>query len=109
MAFESVPAFFDRLPRALRGDAARPVSAVFGFDLEGEGGGQWHVAVGDGRCTVHPGPAPAPQVVVCCRAADWLSIVNGALDPDGAFMTGRLRIKGNVALALELKDLFLPR
>jgi putative sterol carrier protein len=107
--FESIPAFFDRLPRALRGDAAGPTSAVFGFDLEGEGGGQWHVAVGDGQCAVHAGPAAAPQVVVRCRAADWLSIVNGALDPDNAFMTGRLRIRGDVALALALKDLFLAR
>jgi putative sterol carrier protein len=107
MPIESVGAFFERLPVAFRPEAAGSLAATFGFDLEGEGGGQWHVSVGGGRCTVQPGPAAAPQVVVRCAAADWLAIVNGRLDPGAAFMTGRLRVKGDVGLALRLKDLFL--
>lgn len=107
MRFESVSAFFDRLPSAFRADRAGSVSAVFGFDLAGEGGGQWHVAVEDRRCAVYPGSAASPQVVVRCEAADWLAIVNGTLDPGAAFMIGRLRVKGDITLAFALKDLFL--
>lgn len=107
MPFDSVAAFFDRLPAAFRAERADGVSSVFGFDLEGDDGGQWHVAVAGRACTVHAGPAPAPQLLVRCQAADWLAIVNGALDPTAAFMTGRLRVKGDFGLALTLKDLFL--
>lgn len=107
MPIESVDAFFERLPSAFRPEAAGGLAATFGFDLEGEGGGQWHVSVGEGRCAVEPGPATAPQVVVRSAAADWLAIVNGRLDPGTAFMTGRLRVKGDMGLALRLKDLFL--
>jgi putative sterol carrier protein len=107
MPFETVSAFFDRLPVAFRADRSDGVSSVFGFDLSGDGGGQWHVAVADQACTVRAGAAPSPQVVVRCAADDWLAIVNGVLDPGAAFMTGRLRVKGDLGLAFTLKDLFL--
>ncbi len=107
MPIESIAAFFDRLPVAFRPGGAGGVAATFGFDLEGEGGGRWHVTIEDDRCVVHPGPAAAPQVVLRAGAADWLAIVNGRLDPGVAFMTGRLGVKGDVGLALRLKDLFL--
>lgn len=107
MPFDSVAGFFDRLPSVFRPERAGGVSSVFGFDLSGEGGGEWHVAVADGACSVRQGAAPAPHIVVRCAAADWLAIVNGALDPAAAFMSGRLRVKGDFGLALALKDLFL--
>lgn len=107
MPIESVSAFFERLQAAFCPEAANGVAATFGFDLEGEGGGQWHVAVDNDRCTVHPGPAAAPQVVLLSTAADWLAIVNGRLDAGAAFMTGRLKVKGDIGLALRLKELFL--
>lgn len=107
MPIASTAAFFERLPAAFRADAADDLSAVFGFELGGDGGGRWHVVVEDGRCAVREGPAPSPQVVVVCAAADWLAIVNGALDAGAAFMAGRLRVKGDVGLALRLRDLFL--
>ncbi|HEX7125264.1 MAG TPA: SCP2 sterol-binding domain-containing protein [Thermodesulfobacteriota bacterium] len=107
MRFETVSAFFERLPAAFRADRADGVSSVFGFDLSGDGGGQWHVAVADCVCSVRQGAAPSPQVIVRCAADDWLAIVNGTLDPGTAFMTGRLRVKGDLGLAFTLKDLFL--
>ncbi len=107
MPIETVSAFFERVPSAFRPEAAGGLSSVFGFDLTGAGGGQWHVAVAGGRCTVQSGAAPSPKVVVQCDATDWLAIVNGALDPGTAFMTGRLRVKGDLGLAFKLKHLFL--
>jgi putative sterol carrier protein len=107
MRFDSVQTFFDRLPTAFRPEAAAGLRSVFGFELAGDGGGQWHVAVADGRCDVQTGEAREPQVIVRAAAADWLAIVNGGLDPATAFMTGRLRVRGDMGLAYRLRDLFL--
>ena len=40
-------------------------------------------------------------------ADDWASVVNGQLNPMQAFMSGKLKIQGDMALALKLQPMFL--
>ncbi|QIK78110.1 SCP2 sterol-binding domain-containing protein [Sphingomonas piscis] len=38
--------------------------------------------------------------------ADWLALSDGELDPMRAYMSGRLRVRGDLAAAMELGSLF---
>ena len=37
---------------------------------------------------------------------DWLALSEGALDPMRAYMSGRLRVEGDISAAMELGNLF---
>ncbi len=98
--------FFADLPDHFHADRATGLAAVFQFVLSGDGGGSWHVVVHDGTCSVASGEHPAPTITVISSAESWLKVVAGSLDPQVAFMTGRLKVKGDIGLAMRMRSLF---
>jgi len=54
---------------------------------------------------VSPGTAAAARCTVAMTDADFLAVVNGKLNPQMAFMTGKLRIQGDMALAMKLQQI----
>lgn len=101
-------ALLARLPAALDPGAAAGVEGVLQFDLTGEGGATYFLAIQGGACTVGEGRHPAPNVVLTLSAADCVAVITGAVKARALFDTGRLQIAGNLFLALLLRDLF-PR
>ena len=47
------------------------------------------------------------DVTVRAKAADWMAIVEGRMDPQLAYLTKRLRVSGNLQLALRLREVVL--
>ena len=93
-------ALADRFQPAAAGDW----SAVIQFDVSGPRGGSFTVAVADGACTVAEGDDPAATSRVSVGDDTWLGIVDGRVDPVTAFMTGKIRIRGNMQDVLKLQD-----
>ncbi len=106
MAFSSVLDVFTRMPEVFDARAAEGLDAVFQFDIQGEGGGAWHAVVQEGACTVQPGVHDAPRVTIAMSADNWLALVNRRLNGVQAFMTGKLKVKGDLMLAQRIYDLF---
>jgi putative sterol carrier protein len=99
--------FFDGLESRFHADRAAGLECVYQFDITGDGGGSWHADIGGGGCTVTPGVAASPDITISCGASDWMRIIEGQLNPQMAFMTGKLKVKGDMGLALRLQSLFL--
>jgi putative sterol carrier protein len=87
-----------------RAQGAKP--AVIGIALSGEGGGDWHLAIGDGAAQVHDGAAEKPNATIKASASDFLAMLSGELDGTRAFMTGRVRASGNMRLLTQFGDWF---
>jgi len=102
----SVQEFFDCLEGQFKSDKAVGLNAVYQFVITGEDGGEWSAAIADGRCTVTPGEHDNPNITITCGDEDWLKIVNGQLDSQMAFMTGKLKVKGDMGLAMRLQSIF---
>jgi putative sterol carrier protein len=96
---------FAELPTRFRGERAGELRATYAFELSGDGGGSWTVHVADGALRVTDGADADTDVTVRASAADWMSIVEGRMDPQLAYLTKRLKVAGNIELALRLREI----
>ncbi|MGH7963134.1 MAG: SCP2 sterol-binding domain-containing protein, partial [Candidatus Binatia bacterium] len=55
---------------------------------------------------VKPGKHPSPNITLAMKESDYLDMINGKLNGQVAFMTGKLKIAGDMGLALKLQSLF---
>lgn len=72
------------------------IKASYRFDIEGAGA--YRIEVDHGRLTVREDAGPA-ECVIACSAEELVRIVDGAQNMLTAFMQGRVRIEGDLALA----------
>ena len=100
---------FASMPQAFRADKAGNLRATFQFNLSGEGGGNWAVTVADGACTVVEGKADKPNVTISMVASDYVKMTAGELQPVAAFMQGKIKLQGDMNLAMRLQELFITR
>lgn len=96
----------DRIPAAFQPEKAQGVTAVFQWDISGPTGGHWYVAIKDGTCEVHDGDAASPNITLTLGDENFVKLLSGRLDGTMAFMTGKLKIKGDMGLAMKLQQLF---
>lgn len=97
---------FDAMAGRFKADRAQGVNAVVQYDITGEGGGTYQVEIADGKCTVKEGAAPSPKLTLTMTAPDWVDMVTGKLNPQMAFMSGKLKHKGDMALLMRLGGMF---
>jgi putative sterol carrier protein len=91
--------------RFLPGNAPE-IDAVFQFDFTGEGGGNWYMTVKDQSLTVSEGVCENPTITLTVAADDWLKIMNGESNPALLMMKGRLKISGDMGLAMKFQQMF---
>ncbi len=89
-----------------RPSAAEGLDAVFQLDLTGNGSGCWHLIVAERQCRLVTGAAQKPNVIITVSAEDWGEMMGGRLDPFTALASGRLRVEGDLELAMRLQTVF---
>jgi putative sterol carrier protein len=100
---ESARGFFEGLPARFDPDRARRLDASYRFDIEGAG--TWRFEADGDRLLVSESDAPA-DCVIRTDERTFLRIVNGEQSPMVAYMTGKVRVEGDLGLALQLRDVF---
>jgi hypothetical protein len=105
---QSVGEFFEReVSERLKAhpDVVAKVGALYQFHVGGPGGGAWSVDCRAPGGRVSAGTVPGAQCTVSLAAEDLLKLAAGKLNVQVAFMTGRLKIEGDMGLALKLQQL----
>ncbi|XP_024613040.1 hydroxysteroid dehydrogenase-like protein 2 isoform X1 [Neophocaena asiaeorientalis asiaeorientalis] len=91
---------------SLSDDIVKATQAVYQFELSGEDGGTWFLDLKSKGGNVGYGePSDRADVVMSMSTDDFVKMFSGKLKPTIAFMSGRLKIKGNMGLAIKLEKL----
>ena len=80
------------------------MNATYQFDLTGDDAGQHWVTLADGAASFGQGQAENPNITITMAATDFLDLVAGKLDGTMAFMSGKLKVKGDMGLAMKLQN-----
>src|SRR5215470_9060649 len=84
-------------------ETSKAVNSIYEFNITGDGGGVWTVDLTKEPGTVQAGSTGTAKCTVTCAAGDFMNIISGKMNPQMAFMSGKLKIKGDMGLAMKLQ------
>lgn len=97
--------FFSGLATNVDKEKIKGMNATYQWDITGDNGGKWNAKIADGDIAVNEGQADDPNLTITVSDENWMSIIDGSLNPQMAFMTGKLKIQGDMSLAMKLQSL----
>ncbi len=98
---------FTDLNTRITPEKASSINASYLFDIGGDDGGKWLVDLtGDGNWVTDGASDPEANCTVTVKSAeDWVGIATGKINPTMAFMQGKIKVKGDMSLAMKLQAL----
>lgn len=101
---QSVSEFFETLPT--RVDEAKTAGMTNTYRFEIDGAGSWIVDVENGKVAVSQNGDAEPDCTILASEATFQKLVSGEQNPTTAYMTGKVKIKGDMSAAMKLQKLF---
>jgi putative sterol carrier protein len=102
----TIKELMERLPGAFIPEKAGDMDAVIQFVLTGEEESSWMVAIKDGAVTVEEGMHDEPTMVLEADSQDYKDIVTGRVNAMNSFMQGKVKLQGNLNLAMKFVEMF---
>lgn len=84
-------------------DAAADMEEVFQFVVDGT---PFYLAINDGTCDIKEGEHDDPSITIRLSEDTMKGLMSGDVNGMQAFMTGELKVEGNMMLATQLGKLF---
>ncbi len=97
---------FHFMPLIFWPDRGGDMKATYLFNMEGEGGGQWAVRIGDGKAEAEDGTPESFDLELRTKPHLWIDLSNNDLNPVWAITTRKVHLGGNQGLAMKLSQLF---
>jgi putative sterol carrier protein len=97
---------FDGMRESFVAEKAKGVHARYQFAFTGPEGGDWWIEVNDGKFKMARGKIENPDVTMLASDKDWVALSNGTLNGTWAFLSGRLKIRGDRGVAKKLGEIF---
>jgi putative sterol carrier protein len=97
---------FDSMRDSFQANKAKGVHARYQWDLSGPQGGQWWIDVDDGKYKMGKGKIDNPNVTFVAKDKDWVAVSNHQMGGTWAYLTGRLKIRGDQGVARKLGEMF---
>ena len=98
---------FDEMNGRLNPEKAKKINSTYLFDVGGDDGGKWlaDLTKGDGPWITKVDAGDAKCVITIPKSEDWVAIASGKMNPTSAFMQGKIKVKGDMSLAMKLQSL----
>jgi len=97
---------FNTLESFMSEDIVKKTNAVFAFNIKDDNS-EWYLNLKDGAgsCGAGQNPGSAADVTFALKSADFTKMFAGKLKPTTAYMTGKLKISGNLGKAMALEKM----
>ncbi|HEX8992294.1 MAG TPA: SCP2 sterol-binding domain-containing protein [Anaerolineales bacterium] len=106
----TVAELMQKLPSALIPEKAAGVDAVIHFKFTGAEAGEWNAVIKDSKAEVAQGiPHFKPTMTLTADSSDFVKMFTGELDGMQAFMQGKIKLAGDLNLAMKLMQMFKVR
>jgi putative sterol carrier protein len=102
----TVSDLMSKMPGAFLPEKAPGLNAVIQFKFTGAEPGDWYAEVKDGKVSVSQGVHASPKMTLAADSADYVKIFTGELDGMQAFMQGKIKLSGDLNLAMKLTQMF---
>jgi len=102
----TVQQIMEHMPEAFVPETAKGINAIVQLRLTGAEAGDWTINIHDNTCTVEQSTAPKPQLTLTMDSQDYKNMVTGQLNAMTAFMQGKIKLNGDIALAMKFNNLF---
>jgi len=102
----TIEKLFEMMPDAFKSDAAPGLNAVVQFALTGDQAAEYYVTIADGACKVNKGKHESPTASLTMDSSDYMDLISGKLNPQMAFMQGKLKLSGDMGLLLRFQSFF---
>jgi len=96
---------FSKLPERVDASKIAGVSAVVVFDLSGDDGGAWTLNVDNGVIQVNEGASDGAAATINMSSADYVNMMTGNLNPMMAFMSGKIKVDGDLNTVMKLQSI----
>jgi len=97
---------FETMPSRFNPAAAKGINKTLQWNITGDETGVWAFKIIDGEGQLMPDGVDKPDVTFTTSAKDWIAIAEGKLDSMKAFMTGKLKVTGDMMLAMKVPQFF---
>ena len=105
----TVAELMEKMPGAFLPEKAQGVDATIQFKFTGAEAGDWNATIKDGKVDVAQGVYPSPKMTLTADSGDYVKIITGELDGMQAFMQGKVKLAGDLNLAMKLMQMFKLR
>ncbi|HPQ71472.1 MAG TPA: SCP2 sterol-binding domain-containing protein [bacterium] len=98
---------FQDISAKLTADPAKVagINAVYQFSITGDGGGEWNVDLTGEAPKVSDGAHENANCTVTMTDEDFMGIIDGSLNAQMAFLQGKVKIQGDMSLAMKLQKI----
>ncbi|MEW6241187.1 MAG: SCP2 sterol-binding domain-containing protein [Chloroflexota bacterium] len=105
----TVADLMSKMPGAFMPEKAPGLEAVIQFKFTGAEAGAWYAEIKGGKCVTAQGEHPSPKMTLSADSSDYVKIFTGELDGMKAFMEGKIKLAGDLNLAMKLTQMFRIR
>jgi putative sterol carrier protein len=102
----TIAELFEILPDRFNAAAAVGLTKTLQWNITGDEPGVWAFRIIDGIGQLIPGGVEKPDATFTTSGKNWLAIAEGKLDSTKAFMTGKLKVSGDMMLAMKVPQFF---